>query len=161
MRKLKLEKKNDVSSFYDDDSEYIYLLLSKSMEIKIKENEYIVISLGSGCNYDIGKNGREGFDLDYEISDSKKRCMINIDLCEEMINELSCRSIRKRFLKDFINAPESKYPKTKYGSEKVKKYYTYDFWGNTDLYYVVKPSMIDKSEDEKILSYTSYLKDVW
>lgn len=90
----------------------------KDLLITINENEKIYIRM---INSAYSSNwGLESFALVYSIKNSKSETKsFNTKLFVELANEISEKAITKGFCDEFLKAPESKYPASKYGFEKL------------------------------------------
>lgn len=106
----------------------------KDLRITISNHSEVYIRIiNSAYN---SNTGVESFTLQYSIDNSENsKEFFNTDLFVNLVNSISGKTISKDFCDEFLQAPEKKYPATKFGFEKL----------NEEL--IAKQIMLDRSEN--------------
>lgn len=158
--KYGLDMEDKSKEFFNSFGTPRYSKSSKVVQIDINKNEYITIFLDNECNLDNRlKKGRESLLIYYDISGNKSKGKFNVDLFVDLINEMSFKSVNKVFCKEFIEAPEKKYPnkRKKYAGLKVSKKYIYNAWEDTGIYYNVE--FLKGGKYKECIRYNAYVKE--
>ena len=135
----------------------------KIFQIVLSKHENIEIRFDFSCenseeSSSLKDKGTENFDISYNI-DNKSKGNFNANLFVDLANSVSGRKLSLDFCKDFLNAPESKYPASNYGldkcdGEKIEKSYSLNFYIDWMLYYTLK------DDDSEELSFGGFTKKI-
>ena len=143
----------EISEETPDNIKIFQIVLSKHENIEIRF-ELSGVNLEESSS--LKDKGVENFNISYNI-DNKSKGSFNTDLFVDLANSVSGKKLDKYFCKEFLYAPESKYPASdhmmhKLNDEKIQKWHPLDYYNDWMIFYTLYE---DSSEE---LSFNGWTK---